>query len=296
MEAKDLLNTNNPALYENDGLILPEVGSWAITKYRNIGTYCSIFSSGMRNKWDSLVYIDLFAGAGKSIIKNTETILPGSPLLALNTRTPFNKYIFCEEDKAKHDALINRVNDLFPDRDCVFLYGDSNRLVNQLLKEIPKPSAKNKVLSFCFIDPFHASQLKFDTILGISRIFVDFLILIPSYMDINRNFNSYYRKEDQSIDLFLGRNDWREEWESRALNPKMFGQFVLGLFCAKMNSIGYICKSPQDVILVRFDEDKKQPLYHLGFFSRSPRGLDFWRKTRDNTTKQMRFDFDIDDF
>ena len=294
MEARDLLNTNNPALYENDGLILPVVGSWALTKYRNIGTYCSIFSSGMRNKWDSLVYIDLFAGAGKSIIKNTETILPGSPLLALNARTPFNKYIFCERDPKNFDVLKIRVKRLFPERDCSFFCGDVNASIERLLEKVPKYSKHFRVLSFCFIDPFNTSQLKFETIRKISRIYVDFLILIPSYMDINRNIVSYIRKTDHSIDLFLGDQEWRVQWRKRALNPKMFGQFVVDLFCEKMRSIGYICESPDDLILIRFEENRNQPLYHLGLFSKNPRGLDFWRKSKDNISKQKTLDFKLD--
>lgn len=293
IDSRDILNTNNPALYEDDGLALPDVGSWALTKYRNIGTYCSIFVAGMRNKWDSLVYIDLFAGAGKSKIRGTETILPGSPLLALNSRTPFDKYIFCEEEREKHDSLVTRVRILFPERNCTFLFGDSNRLIDEILKEVPRASRENRVLSFCFVDPFNTSQLKFESIQRISRIFVDFIILIPSYMDINRNFASYYRKEDPSIDELLGLPNWREDWDSRSLNPKVFGQFVLGLFCARMKSIGYICRSPHDIVLVRAEEDKNQPLYHLGYFSRSSRGLDFWRKTQDNSSKQKILDFEF---
>ena len=67
-------------------------------KYKLVGSYCDIFTTGMKNKWDQLVYIDLFAGGGFSKIKTTGKIYKNSALLAMSLPFKFSKYILCEQD------------------------------------------------------------------------------------------------------------------------------------------------------------------------------------------------------
>ena len=76
---------------------MPGGGSWAETKYRLLALYDELFSTGMKNKWDQRVYIDLYAGAGYSRIQGTSKFLKASPIIALTVTHPFDKYIFCEE-------------------------------------------------------------------------------------------------------------------------------------------------------------------------------------------------------
>ena len=44
----------------DDGLITPEVGPWAERKYRIVWNYAKIFTTGMKTRWDALMYLDLF--------------------------------------------------------------------------------------------------------------------------------------------------------------------------------------------------------------------------------------------
>ncbi len=130
----------------NDGLIIPEIGKWGERKYRLVGNYCEIFTTGMKNKWGSLVYIDLFAGCGFAKIKETSRILKSSPLIALSTSHKFNKYIFCEESEEKLDALKTRVNREYPNANVEYVLGDSNSNVSKIISLIPKENC----LRFCF--------------------------------------------------------------------------------------------------------------------------------------------------
>lgn len=54
---------------ESDGLACPDVGSWAEIKYRLLALYDELFSTGMKNKWNQRVYVDLYAGAGTAIFR-----------------------------------------------------------------------------------------------------------------------------------------------------------------------------------------------------------------------------------
>ena len=90
---------------EDDGLPCAEVHHWAEEKYRLLALYDQLFSSGMKNKWNQRVYIDLYAGGGVSHIQGTSMFLKGSPIIALTVDAPFDKYIFCEENEELLMAL-----------------------------------------------------------------------------------------------------------------------------------------------------------------------------------------------
>jgi len=99
---------------DDDGLMTPEVGGWAETKYRLLALYDELFSTGMKNKWDQRVYLDLYAGAGHSRIQGTSKFLKASPMIALTVTHPFDKYIFCEGRQEPLDALKARVKRIGP--------------------------------------------------------------------------------------------------------------------------------------------------------------------------------------
>src|ERR1035441_6917095 len=94
---------------DDDGLVCAGVHRWAEEKYRLLALYGKLSSSGMKNKWDQRVYIDLYAGAGFSHIQGTSTFLKGSPIIALTVDCPFDRYIFCEENE-ELDRKSTRLN------------------------------------------------------------------------------------------------------------------------------------------------------------------------------------------
>ena len=114
----------------DDGLKLPiAVGEWSEKKYSLMGGYCEIFNKGIKSSFTNRVYLDLFAGAGYAPIKKKNKILKSSPLIALSIPTPFTKYIFCEQDPEKIAALQIRVRREHPDKDVIFIEGDTNTKV-----------------------------------------------------------------------------------------------------------------------------------------------------------------------
>lgn len=77
---------------DDDGLPTPEIGTWGEEKYRHVQLYASLFIKSMRTKWNSLVYLDLFAGSGRSRIRGTRRIVSASPLLVVGMPEAFDKY------------------------------------------------------------------------------------------------------------------------------------------------------------------------------------------------------------
>src|SRR5687767_6851985 len=115
---------------KEDGLVIPEIGIWGIQKYKLMGMYCDIFTTGMKNTWEQLVYVDLFAGAGFAKIRNEGIILKTSSLIAGAVPHKFTKYVICEQSSEKLDALKHRMEENTPGLNIDYIEGDSNRNVD----------------------------------------------------------------------------------------------------------------------------------------------------------------------
>lgn len=276
---KELIVAENQALYgADDGYYKPEVGAWAETKYQIVHMYNQLFATGMKRIWGKRVYIDLFAGAGKARIRNTDRIVLGSPLLALNISDRFDRYIFCDENKQSLHALRRRIEREYPAVDASFVLGDCNEKVDDILRIIPKYSKSSTVLSFCFVDPYNL-EIEFETIRKLGTFFMDFLILLALSMDAKRNEATYVKPQNRRIEKFLGLHEWRIQWKRERQDGKDFRRFLAEQFAQQMISIGYRKDSLDTMIEMRSDE-KNLPLYHLAFFSRDQKGYQFWNEVR----------------
>ncbi len=266
-----------------DGLEAPEVGAWAERKYKLVQMYDELFATGMKNKW-TRVYVDLFAASGKARVRNTNKILLGSPLLAITIPDRFDKYIFCEKDHSLLDSLKTRVAQHHPDVHPSFVEGDCNEKVDEIIGYIPIASSTNKVLTFCFVDPF-SLNIEFRTIEKLASRFVDFLILL-AFSDANRNAGTYMKANSEKLDKFLGTTAWREEWKAEMKKDPSFVRFIAKEYATRMISLGYHKDSMKLMIENRSDE-RNLSLYHLAFFSRHERGYQFWREVRKYASKEQ---------
>lgn len=124
---------------DDDGLPTPEIGAWGEEKYRHVQLYASLFIKSMRAKWDALVYLDLFAGSGRSQIRGTRRIVSASPFLILGMPEAFDKYVFSEEDKKSAEVLEIRCRREFPNKKVTIITGNANASVDNILAEMPRP-------------------------------------------------------------------------------------------------------------------------------------------------------------
>ncbi len=275
------------SIIEDDGLLTPEVGPWSERKYRLVENYARMFATSMKRKWDCRVYLDLFAGAGHARIKETTQIVPASPIISLNIPDKFDKYIFCEADTLKCDTLKKRVSRDYSGMNTTILNVDVNNDVEAVLRSIPQHHKAHRVLSFCFVDPCKMDDLNFEVIRALSNMYIDFLVLIPSWMDVNRNRIKHYEKADSPIEKFTGELQWRKEWAKAQLNGLKFGDFVAELFAESMKKLKYHKPSLADMVLIKWDE-RNLPLYHLVHFSRDVTiAQKFWKEARKYSTDQI---------
>ena len=274
-----LLRTDQP-----DGLKTTPIGRWALDKYSLVSLYAELFSTGMKDKWPTRVYVDLCAGSGFSTIEGAASLYWGSPLLALRVPHPFDKYIFCERDAASLQALRARVTRLFSDAEVRFVEGDCDDQIENIVAQIPDQPG---VLSFCFADPFDLS-IKFSSILRLASRRIDFLFMLALHMDGNRNVAHYAGSGNNKIDEFLGLSNWRELWKQAEERGRPFPRFLAEQFSEQMARIGYIPIPFHMMKQIR--SDGNSPLYHLALFSKHQRALDFWNKNLKYSTDQMSFE------
>ncbi|MFN0317280.1 MAG: three-Cys-motif partner protein TcmP [Burkholderiales bacterium] len=278
------------ALYaEDDGLVCPEVGGWAESKYRLLALYDELFSTGMKNKWHQRVYIDLYSGAGYCRGQGTKTVLKGSPILALTVPNPFDKYIFCEENPERMAALQARVERIAPAASVTFVPASCDSAIDEICAAIPKFSSSNKVLSLCLVDPFNFG-IKFETLRRLSAGFVDFVVLLAIHMDANRNYTLYVDGQSTKIDEALGNTDWRERWKAAGAQRRDFRRFLADEFSMSMVSLGYL-QTPLDRMKLVRSVDKNLPLYYLALFSRHETAFKFWDDVLKYSTDQLSLGF-----
>ena len=269
----------------NDGLFVDRVGAWAERKHALVSHYAEVFASSMKNKWDCRVYIDLFCSSGLAQIKGSTKIVKTSPLLALDIKEKFDRYIFGDIEPHKVKALKHRVKNTHPDINPTYFIGDANCLIERVKASIPTPSKSFRVLTFCLFDPYKIDNLCFNTIQDLSSLYIDFLILIPSYMDANRNRSNYIESENSVVDRFLGYEEWRSDWANAEQAGYKFGKFVVNKFNQRMQSLGFLSLEPNEFVLIRLPR-KNLPLYHLAFYSRNKLGKKFWREARKYSNPQ----------
>jgi three-Cys-motif partner protein len=181
----------------DDGLPVRASGIWAKEKLYYLEHYLDIFSVGMHKKWHGkLYYIDLFAGPGRCLVRETKEEVDGSPLIAL--KFDFAKYFFVETDSANYTALSARVKTRSPQKDVVIIPGDCNEEIGKI-----KPAVGS--LGLAFIDPTGISSIAFDTIRVLTQSRqMDLIINFPRRHGYSYESPSIYSKRTKRVENILG--------------------------------------------------------------------------------------------
>jgi len=246
----------------SDGLPARSVGPWSKDKLQVVGNYMGIFAGSMKTKWKGLTYVDLFAGPGKCVVEGTGEELRGSPLLALDTRKPFDIVLCVEQDTEARDALNQRIQHHPRGQSAEVLAGDCNAIITQVIGKMPA-----NYLSLVFIDPEGISGLEADTMTALAspKLLVDLIVLFPQQMSVNRNRWQWIGTvEDTPLDRVLGRRDWRTN-----MTPEVVQ------FMELLRRLGFIFVKGAGRA---FRNTRGAQLYYLVFASKSLTAATFWEK------------------
>lgn len=189
-----------------------EIGGWSELKLEILKKYAGAYStilSAQKQGGFSHVYIDAFAGAGKHLSKETQTLVPGSPLNALAVRPRFREFHLIDIAPEKIETLREFVGL----REDVFVYqGDCNEI---LLKDVfPRVRYDQFRRGLCVLDPY-GLHLDWKVISKAGEMkSLDVFLNFP-VQDINRNAiwkNPERVKPEQikRMNRFWGDESWRQ--------------------------------------------------------------------------------------
>ncbi len=248
--------------------------------------------------WRSVRYIDLFAGPGKSRIRENEQIVLGSPLIALTTSKPFTDYIFVDLSNENISALRTRCQSRSDLINMQYLVGDSNTLVKSVVDEIlekDRPAQEKwPSINLALLDP-EGLELEWQTVATIAQIKKVDLIIHYSQFGLTRNMENFARLEESTIiDKFFGDEYWRNIYESlrrqNASNARIHRDLI-DYYKSKLANLGYVSFNEQgseSEPLIR-NAQNNAPLYRLLFASKNKLGNKFWAEaTKKNVYGQRR--------
>jgi len=263
-----------------DGLPVQCVGAWAEDKYFFLETYLNASCEARRKFADknNAVFIDLFSGPGKCIVrKEKREIFSGGMRAAQRDEAPFNELFYFDISKTNADTLVKRLNKA----NCKVICGDSNALVADLVGSLLK---KYYRYHFAFVDPFGPDNLKFNTLKELARLGrMDMLIHFPIGA-IKRNLPNWKKKTSSILDEFLGTDGWRTRIDQAPAN-QIF-RILIDIFKEQLKSIGYpekglkLISSEQDIYAglptVSVKNTKDVDLYVLILASKHPLAQKIW--------------------
>jgi three-Cys-motif partner protein len=257
---------------DGDGLPARCVGPWSDDKLFYMRRYADIFVKGMKNKWENLVYADLFAGPGKCRMKPRGNSCEGSPLIAL--QLPFTHYYFNDLSAEVTTALDNRIRVAARPGVATRIWtGDAN--VNAAAIRSQIAALGRETLTFAFIDP-PGIEFRFDSLRAFTAgLPIDLLIYFPLGQNIKRQVRHRLAstKQDDPFDTYFGTEAWRDACERRS-GEIPFGPKLLDLYKEQVRTLGYQCVGNVMPVV----KDGERALYVLIFASKHKVGEEFWAK------------------
>lgn len=251
----------------SDNLPVRPSGPWIDTKHKLLTYYANMFATGMKNKWASRVYLELFSGPGKCLIRDTQREDLGSPLKVIDHE--FTKFIFTEMSAPAAEALASRIEPFANSKNTEIWCGDCAEAIKHI--RIPERS-----LTFAFIDPTGIGHAPFSLIETLrQKTRCDLLINVQHGMGIKMNVHQYTPDagEESALTQFLGHDGWKKLPRH---NAKEFFIGVLDLYKEQLDKLGFGFTGREVLIPNR----QGSALYLLLFASGHPLGKKFWDESR----------------
>lgn len=278
----------------DDGLVMRPAGVWAREKLDYLRRYIDVFETAMRDKWCIRYYVDLFAGPGKNVDRDSGTVFLGSPLVALTTRCPFTDYVLVDASEENVDALRERCAASPHSHKVQIRSGDCNELVAQVVAQIEPDDWRS--LNLAFLDP-EGMEMRWDSVVSLAGLERMDLIINYPQGGLNRCMPlAAETEEETSVDVFFGSREWRKIYLDSHSQGKPSGlhRRLIDLYKSRLQDLGYqqVLAANQigDEPLIR-NVRRSAPLYRLLFASKHPLGHDFWHKvTRRDIYGQQRLD------
>jgi len=254
-----------------DSLVVGEVGPWAAEKHDRLRKYIQA-SHGARAKFLRPVgtggasYIELYSGAGRSLITGTNQIIDGSAVVAFkagrDSGHQFSEMHLSDLEAENSSALAQRIKAL--GGLATSYVGNADIVVDQVMNAI-----NPRGLHLAFLDPFNLAQLPFSIIERMLRVQRMDMIIHVSLQDLQRNLDEYSRVGDPTLDNFSP--GWRSAVDVRQSMAALRAALI-EYWLGAIRSLGTHPATGIPLIV----GEKNQRLYRLVFISSNPLGQKLW--------------------
>jgi three-Cys-motif partner protein len=243
-------------------------GAYAQEKLVYVAKYQDIFAHGMKNRWPERTYLDLMAGPGRCVDRDSGEEFEGSPMRSL--AVPFTRRIFVEGDAVLCDALRRRVGD-----GPIVIAGDCNAapVLARVRHEMPGG------LGLAFIDNLglNVPLATLETLTADRNI--DLMITFQ-VSDLTRNVSNVLeeRADPGRFTAFFGSSDWiRVAMLARERNASAseVATELLEFYATRLNSFGYAHVAHS---LRLMKNSRNVPQYRLLLAGKHEKAVEFFAK------------------
>jgi len=208
-----------------------EIGPWSEEKLNMLGDYlkqyCIILSKQKtpeKGCWlKEYCYIDAFAGSVTPFSKEEAKFIEGSPLRALNTTPPFDRYIFIDKDVHRVSENLAHLRTVFPSKNIEIICGDCNNILQS--RVIPNYSKKSPNRAFVFLDPYGVN-VRWEIIQQLGEAAAFDVLINFSVMGLTRMLPKTGKpnpKNEESICQLFGCKDWHPRVYRPNMQLTLFG-------------------------------------------------------------------------
>lgn len=268
----------------SDGLIVGEVGPWAKEKHDRLRRYIDA-ARGARAKFlppkgtAGASYIELYSGAGRSVIKDTNQFIEGSAVVAFNAGRasghPFSEMHLSDLEAQNSAAVVQRIKAL--GGALTSYVGAASVVVDQVMSAI-NPYG----LHLAFLDPFNLAQLPFSIIERMLRVKRMDMIIHFSVQDLQRNLDKQ-SGVGKALDIFAP--GWRDAVDVNQASAALRAAFV-EYWLGTIRALGTRPATGKPLIV----GEKNQRLYWLVFLSSNPLGHELWNDVQNLTGQRSLFE------
>lgn len=260
---------------ETDKLPIRCVGAWAIQKIHHLVQYFTIFSLGMKNKWDGKInYIEICSGPGRCVNRENGYEFNGTSLCIIQNEACryLNKAMFFDYNQKVIDTLNARIR-ANNTPNAIALIGDYNnpdKICDDIIRE-----TRGIGLYLVFIDPTDCS-VPFSLLRTLkSRLRnIDFIVNFAIGTDFNRNIGKAIDTPDTHQNVinkyksFLGSGAFFNDPLVKTASQRDLRLMFRGAYINSLKEIGY----------QHFDFKHIEHYYDLVFASSHEKGIEFWEK------------------
>lgn len=196
-------------------------GRWTETKLSALSEYLKSYTTALKQKGFTLLYLDAFAGSG-TFVKTGDghsEVQSGSAQIALDV-PGFHQYVFIEKDPRRcYDLrqLANRRTDV------LVLEGDANQKLVELCDSVDWKCSR----AVLFLDPY-GLQVEWSTLKAVAHTqAIDVWYLFPLFgvvRQLARRESGVDADKRRSLDRVLGTDEWQQAFYEEPRTADMFGR------------------------------------------------------------------------